>query len=343
EEFLAPYRQAQAALPNNLVHLGSLIQDNPAQVARKRRLEALSARELAELDALRASAAGPDRAAARPHEGLLLSGEASMGAARAELAGMQAEEERLLGERTAHAARVRVWGIAAVAGSAAVGLLGGLLATLLFTAGVARRVGQLEANAGRLAGRLRLLPPPAGRDELGRLGQGLEAAGALLGDWERELGEARAFLEYLIATGPGLIYRADLRALRPTYVSPNVERLLGYTPAEVLADPQFWTERVHPDDREPARVELMRLMADGASQVEVQQRLLHRDGRYRWFSSIVSLERDGAGEAIGLLACGRDVTERREAEEALRRANEELERRVAERTADLSGSIARCS
>ena len=34
EEFLAPYRQAQAALPNNLVHLGSLIQDNPAQVAR---------------------------------------------------------------------------------------------------------------------------------------------------------------------------------------------------------------------------------------------------------------------------------------------------------------------
>ncbi|HET8629757.1 MAG TPA: CHASE3 domain-containing protein [Thermomicrobiales bacterium] len=329
--FLAPYRQAQAALPGSLAHLAQLVQDDPAQGARLRRVEALSTQDLAALDALRA--AGP--AAAGTTADRLGSGKATMDATRAELAGMQAAEDQLLAARTARLARVRAWGAAAVAASLVVGLLGGLAAALLFTAGIAGRVRLLEENARRLAARRPLLPAPAGRDELGRLGRGLADAGALLAERERELCEARAFLEYLIATGPGLIYRVALQALRPTYVSANVERLLGYTPAEVLADPAFWTDRLHPDDRGRAHGELTRVVAGAVPQAEVQQRVRRRDGRYRWFATVVCLERDAAGAAIGLLAYGVDVTARQEAEEALQRANEALEHRVQERTAAL--------
>src|SRR3954453_1003164 len=50
---LEPYREAQATLPANLAHLERLVQDNPAQVARVKQLQALSDRRLAELDDVR--------------------------------------------------------------------------------------------------------------------------------------------------------------------------------------------------------------------------------------------------------------------------------------------------
>ena len=49
-------------------------------------------------------------------------------------------------------------------------------------------------------------------------------------------------------------------------------------------------------------------------------------------------DRDGAGEVTGFFALREDITERRRAEEKIRRLNEDLERRVCERTAELSAA-----
>jgi signal transduction histidine kinase len=186
-DFLAPYDRARAALPGSLAHLAGLIQDNPAQVARFQRVEALSARRLDALDALRAATGPPDAT--------LVQGQATMEALRAELGAMQAEEDRLLAARTAQVDAERRRGLLVLAGILLGAVLGGVLATLLFTTSVVHRVRRLGTNAERLAAGQAVLALPAGADEIGRLGRRLAEAAALLAAREGALREANTQLE----------------------------------------------------------------------------------------------------------------------------------------------------
>jgi PAS domain S-box-containing protein len=72
------------------------------------------------------------------------------------------------------------------------------------------------------------------------------------------------------------------REQRTTYVSPQASRILGYGPAEFLADPELWRKIRHPADR--ARV----LAAERAAEVthqpfNAEYRMISRDGRVIWF------------------------------------------------------------
>src|SRR5215469_16445561 len=50
---------------------------------------------------------------------------------------------------------------------------------------------------------------------------------------------------------PAIIYVADAgHTGRWHYVSPQIQAILGYSPAEWCADPKLWANRLHPDDRE---------------------------------------------------------------------------------------------
>ncbi|HET8630057.1 MAG TPA: CHASE3 domain-containing protein [Thermomicrobiales bacterium] len=184
---LAPYDQARAALPASLARVAGLVQDNPAQGARLQRVEALTARRLELLAALRAGA--------EPRAAYLAEGQATMDALRTELGAMQAEEDRLLAARTAQAAVERQRGLLILAAILLAGVLGGVAATLLFTASVVRRIQRLAAIADRVTAGQAPPPLPGGADEIGRLGRRLAEAGGLLAARERELRAANARLE----------------------------------------------------------------------------------------------------------------------------------------------------
>ena len=68
---------------------------------------------------------------------------------------------------------------------------------------------------------------------------------------------------------------------------------------------------------------------------------VRKDGSHRSVLQVVTALRDPAGLTIGYLWVARDITERKQAEDALRRAHEQLEQRVRERTADLLAAQAR--
>jgi PAS domain S-box-containing protein len=95
------------------------------------------------------------------------------------------------------------------------------------------------------------------------------------------------------------------------------ERSLGYSIAELVGSSAL--ELVHPDDREATRAELERL-AHGAASAAFENRFLCKDGSVRWllWHAAPDLERQA------VVANVRDVTERLQAEEELRRAREEL-------------------
>ncbi len=99
------------------------------------------------------------------------------------------------------------------------------------------------------------------------------------------------------------------------YITPSVERLLGYKPEQLLGQLAF--DYLEPEDRAKAMLLAERSMAGGGS-YRLEGRYRHADGHYIWIDTLVNFIFDEQGTPIGSVVSGRDVTERRAAEEALR-------------------------
>ncbi|WP_165356396.1 PAS domain S-box protein [Sphingosinicella sp. BN140058] len=101
-----------------------------------------------------------------------------------------------------------------------------------------------------------------------------------------------------------------------------------------------WRERIHPEDA--ARVVTESLAGEATLKpFELEARYLRADGAWRWLRSISQPRWGSHGEHVGFIGIATDITDAKQAEAALREVNETLERRVAERTADLSTALDR--
>jgi len=157
---------------------------------------------------------------------------------------------------------------------------------------------------------------------------------------EQRLAEREQFYRTIVETSRDMIWSTDMN-LRYTYVSPSVTAVLGYTPEELVSreDP---LGTVAPASRErifaALKEELSRKIPHGSREfmsrtLEVER--YRKDGSPVWTEFTSSFLRDARGRPIGIVGVTRDITERKGAEEALRRAHDELEQRVRERTAEL--------
>jgi len=115
------------------------------------------------------------------------------------------------------------------------------------------------------------------------------------------------------------------------HVNPAWTDVLGYSPDETLG--RYVTELVHPDDLASSEGALATARAGTLPLFE--NRFRHRDGGYRWISWVAA---PGPG---GIFAVGRHVTEAREAEAALRRAEDQLRQaQKMEAVGQLTGGLA---
>jgi PAS domain S-box-containing protein len=128
------------------------------------------------------------------------------------------------------------------------------------------------------------------------------------------------------------------------FASSEYYTMLGYEPKEGMGDRKEWLERVHPDDRAHVETKVREVLArespaDQSQAYEYEARLRRADGTYRWqHVKGFGVKRDPLGRVTRMLGIRMDISERKAAEEALRRLNLELDRRVLERTAELEAA-----
>lgn len=143
-------------------------------------------------------------------------------------------------------------------------------------------------------------------------------------------------LKYLLKHTPAIIYAGQISTnFTTTFISNNVQQQLGYTRQEFLAQPNFWTEHIHPDDQLKVLANLAPILAklDDKEQkstvletndfskfeetLEHEYRFRHQDGSYRWLHDHVRVILDEQGQPIELLGSWLDITERKKIEQAL--------------------------
>ncbi|XYD08006.1 response regulator [Methylobacterium sp. NMS12] len=135
---------------------------------------------------------------------------------------------------------------------------------------------------------------------------------------EQVLQATQGRLTYLLTASPSMICSFEVGGRNaPTFISENVRDLLGYEPGDYLAGPEFWLERLHPDDRDRVLAEFPHLLADGHNVIEY--RFLHANGTYRWVRDEQRLLRDSSGQPVEVVESWSDITERKEAELALQK------------------------
>ena len=121
------------------------------------------------------------------------------------------------------------------------------------------------------------------------------------------------------------------------YVSPAVERMTGRTPQELVGTNAF--DSVHQDDRQRASGIFAEILRSPGLHPPLEFRVPHKDGSWRYLEHVVTNLLDDPA-VRGVVINSRDVTERKRAKEEVRRLNQGLEARVAERTIQLESALA---
>ncbi|PSN81288.1 hypothetical protein C8B47_02200, partial [filamentous cyanobacterium CCP4] len=121
----------------------------------------------------------------------------------------------------------------------------------------------------------------------------------------------------------------DAVAQRYEYVNPAYFAITGVTP-EALKDREHWLTRVHPDDRD--RITALAARELQGNPVDCEYRFLRPDGELRWLRSQGYPIVDDQGAVVRIVGTVDDVTALKQAELDLKQLNEELERRVRQRT-----------
>jgi PAS domain S-box-containing protein len=124
---------------------------------------------------------------------------------------------------------------------------------------------------------------------------------------------ADILLQHVLAVCPAIIYTTQASGdFECTFVSENIEQILGYTQREMRDDPDFWTSHIHPQDQRRVVSEVFRLIPTGGGNLEYRFR--HRDGHYRWFQDTFKTVHDESGQPAEIVGSWADITQRKLAE-----------------------------
>jgi PAS domain S-box-containing protein len=148
----------------------------------------------------------------------------------------------------------------------------------------------------------------------------------------RKHDELRARLAAIVDSSDDAMVTKNLDGVITAW-NRGAERLFGYTAAEAIGQPIFL---IIPSDRFAEEHDVLARLRRGEKVDHFETVRRTKDGRDVHISLTVSPIRDAEGRIVGASKVARDISDRIRGQQLLRRAHDELERRVAERTAELA-------
>jgi two-component system cell cycle sensor histidine kinase/response regulator CckA len=140
-------------------------------------------------------------------------------------------------------------------------------------------------------------------------------------EWDRaqtELRSAENRYRTLVERLPAVTYIAELGPHgRWHYVSPQIESMLGFSPADWLSDPANWINRIHPEDRESV-LAVEAYFQKNRDLFQAEYRMFARDGRVLWFRDEAVMLPTAEDQPFLMQGVMYDITERKRLEDQLR-------------------------
>nr|WP_245532057.1 PAS domain-containing protein [Desulfobacter postgatei] len=122
---------------------------------------------------------------------------------------------------------------------------------------------------------------------------------------ELQLKESDDRFKRLLNSLNDVAWAADLDG-QLLYLNPAAESVYGRALSKLYANPEFWIEMVHPEDREKISWEAEHLLKNG--KVESQYRIIRDDGKIRWLNDKKTVVYNDAGDPVQIGGIARDIT-----------------------------------
>lgn len=139
---------------------------------------------------------------------------------------------------------------------------------------------------------------------------------------EYNLIQSQQRYQELINSIEAIVWEIELTTNQQTFISPTVEKLLGYPVNNYLNEPDFWQQRIHPDDRE-AVLTVKESALQAGQDYELEYRMLASNGTVVWVRDLVTVIVEQQ-QAIKLRGLTVDITNQKQIEIALRESQTRL-------------------